>query len=331
MSRLLSTTILKKILEPKGYHFEDIRLGETKARFIRITLPAGSQLMISASNPMFPFSTSAAILIYRDKLKSYDLVRQLGIEVPKTYGIQQDLFSEEKQAIAAFLAAEKHVIVKPFNRSGSRGLTLDITTKAQLDAALRKAFNESPTALIQTQFIGEEVRFGVVNGVVRAALLRKKPTITGDGSSTIEQLIQQENNERKNLVNPLVDYPQLDDSLVSRDLLQSKRITSKDEVVELNKNTMISGGASIYNILTDVHPGYIALAEKIAQQFGSGFLAIDFMMSDYTQAPDESNYVFLEININPALSLFGSCRDGNQSKIVEDYLVPLIEKSIAIN
>jgi D-alanine-D-alanine ligase-like ATP-grasp enzyme len=328
MSSPQSIDILQKILGPKGYNFEQVLLGRAKTSFTRITSPSGSMLMISTNNPLFPFASSTARLIYKDKLKSYDLAQQLGIQTPKMVSIQRDSLRDEMANLREFLMTEKRVIVKPSNGAGSHGLTLDISSIEQFEVALETVFMDSPTALIQAQFIGEEIRFATIDGTVRSALLRKKPVVIGDGVKTVRELIRQENEDRLRIRKSLVDYPQLDSLLVPEELLNSETVPATGDAVELNKSTMIKGGASIYNILDDVHPGYLELVEKMASQFGPGFLVVDFMMSDYMQMPTQGNYIYLETNVNPALSLFYSCRDGKQSDIAERYIAPMIEKSM---
>lgn len=326
-----SIDVIQKILEPKGYSFDLMQLGERRIDFMQITSPAGKRLILANDNPLYPFATSSARLIYSDKLKSYEFVKRLGVTTPNTYVIHADQSERELDDLQDLFKNTEKVIVKPHNSEGSKGLSLDITNFQDLQTAIKVALEVSTTVLIQTQFIGEEIRFVTVNGRVKAALLRKKPMVIGDGISSIADLIKHENEERAHMSDTMVAYPQLDDSLISSELLNSTRIPEQGERVELNKKTMIRGGASMYNVLDEVNPEYIAIVEKIALQFGSGFLAVDFMLKDYTTPASSDNYVFLETNVNPALSLFYSCRDGRHVPIAEEYLVPLLERAINLD
>ena len=184
----------------------------------------------------------------------------------------------------------------------------------------------APVALVQSQFVGQEVRLTVINRKIRSALLRQKPQVIGDGKTTVKNLIEQENGARRALQHVQTPYPVLDDSLVPLDLLQSTVVPAIGEVVELSKSTMIRGGASMYEILPEVHSSYIQAVESAIQGLGDGFFVVDLMVASYSQAATPDNYIFLEMNLAPALTLYYSCRDSDHFPIVEDYLGPMLER-----
>jgi cyanophycin synthetase len=257
---------------------------------------------------------------------AYDFAEQLGISIPKSVYISID---ETSYSDAIQLLHERGpVIAKPTDSSLSNGVTLGIRTEGELTTALAFARKHSENVVVQQQVSGDEVRFPVVNGKVVAAILRQTPQIVGDGASTIQKLIHKENELRKNLPETIVPYPLLDEVLVPADLLTSQRIPAVGEVVELNRNTMIMGGASIYNVMNNIHPTYLALVEKLTRPLGKGFVVADVIIKDYTEPAEDNNYWFLEFNLTPAIKLFYSCRDGKHFRVAEDYLAPMIVKAI---
>ena len=256
----------------------------------------------------------------------YDFAKLFGVTIPATITLTH--VEGDLARASEFMKKVGTVIVKPHDSFGSNGLALNVSTYAQLEDAVTKAFNFSPSLLIQEQFYGEEIRFLTVDGTVCAALLRRKASVTGDGTSTIAQLIENENKSRKKIRNTLITYPELTEMHVGTELLHSEYVPGKGENVELNKSTMIRGGASVYSVLDQIHPSHVANVEKIASQFGTGYIAIDFMFHDHTAVATADNYVFLEANTNPVLSMFYSCRDGNHAPIVEEYIGPLFERAL---
>lgn len=321
-----SIDIIRSVMEKKGYAFKTLAFQDGKKRFTQICTADGrARLTLASSNPLYPFATSSARLIARDKMTAYDFVAQNGVPVPQSAVVppQSDLAKAE-----ALLKANGTVIVKPVKGAGSIGLTLDITTREALVDALNTVWQNDVPAVAQRQFFGEEIRFAVINGKVTAALLRQKPCVVGDGVSTMEQLISSENELRQNITDTLVPYPQLTAELVGETTVNSHAIPADGVVTELNKSTMIRGGASVYNILDTIHPSYIAAAEQAAYGLGRGFIVVDMMIADYTVPAASDNHVFIEFNLAPALSLFYSCRDGRHVPIAEKHLVPILEKVI---
>jgi D-alanine-D-alanine ligase-like ATP-grasp enzyme len=317
-----SIEIINKFLFEKGYGHEEITLAGK--RFIQIKKDGQVLWTADYTDPLYPFITSSARLISKHKDMAYDFVQMNGITIPKTAAVQS---SEYLEPALSILEEFGSVIVKPKQGSGSKGLYLNIKDEDHLRQAIEASLKFYKTVLVQQQLLGEEVRFAVANGKVQGVLLRQKPYVTGDGVSTVADLIEEENRKRLTITDTLVPYPQLDETLVDSSLLYSDKVLTKGERQELNKNTMIRGGASMFNITNEIHPGYKKLAEKAAA-FGGGFIVVDMMIQDEKAPPTPDNYGFIEFNLVPALSLFYSCRDGKHLSIVEDYLGPMIMKAM---
>ena len=318
MSAPQSITIIEDVLSRQGYEFKALELAGKW--FMQIAQGGQPLLIMGYAYPLYPFATSSARLIAKHKDIAYEFVRSNGVAVPETVVVKD----ADLRAATELLQKSRSVIVKPQGGLGSKGLSLDVTGIDELQQAVATARQYDADVLVQRQFYGEEVRFTVIKGKVRAALLRQKPHVKGDGVSTLAQLIQKENEARRNISSTLVPYPQLDAALVDLKVLESDEVVPGGEIRELNKNTMIRGGASVYDIMDEIDPGYIALAEKACQGMGSGLVVADIMIADYTVPPASDNYVFIEFNLAPALSLFYSCRDGKHVEVVEKYLAPML-------
>lgn len=327
MTRHLSLDIIQRYLEPRGYTFKKFQLGARRRTYVQIISPTNRSMVISQCKLAPPFTSISAQGLFANKSSMYDFVQLFGVAVPATLAVLKA--NREDEEATSFLKAASTVIVKPHNSFASNGLTLNITTESHLKTAITKAFEFSPSVLVQKQFYGEEIRFLTVDGTVCAALIRRKAHVIGDGVQTIAQLISEENKSRALVTDTFVSYPQLSELLVDNELLTSNKVPANREVIELNKSTMISGGASVYNVLDEIDSSYIQKVEMIASQFGTGYLAIDLMFHDHTVVATPDNYVFLEVNTNPVLSMFYSCRDGNHIPVVEKYIGPIFERALS--
>jgi D-alanine-D-alanine ligase-like ATP-grasp enzyme len=257
-----------------------------------------------------------------NKLEAYALAKLHNVRTPET--IRTDDYDQARD----FLTEHKHVIVKPSNQAGSRGLTVDVKTEDELKSAIATATFDGYAPLIQEQFIGEEMRLTVLKGKVRSAILRTTPQVVGDGVRSVRELIAAENIERESLHFQLLSYPQLDSSNIPAKYLEDETILSGGEILELSKSTMIRNGASYYGVMNGIHPDYIAIAETLAQRLNPPMLVIDLMMRDHTAPVDSDNYIFLEFNTAPAPAVYSSLRAGDSPDIVKEIVEMIDECSL---
>lgn len=328
MSHIRSIDLVEKYLENAGCKIEHIPANIEPAPISKVTLKSGQSMYLNRVDLVYPFAASALIGVYANKQTSYLLMANNKVPVPFTRVINNDDISKDE--IGQELLHEYGVVVvKPINGRRSIGLTTNIRTEDQLRKALTKALKINSKALVQEQFLGEEARFIVLDGNVKAVLLRQKPFVTGNGIDTVEKLIHSENVNRSNITSSMVTYPMLDDTNLPTEILHSQHVPTKGERVELSNATMIKRGASVFNIISSIHSSYIEVIEKIAQNFGKGMFVVDLMSKDFINKPAKTgNYIFLEFNLNAALVMCYSCRDGNHFNILEDFLGSMIIKAI---
>lgn len=310
---------LKDELIRRGYVYSELMLDR---RYKQFFTPEGKLVTTMTDYYDYPFVTQTTKKISKDKTLSYQFAISEGINVPKS------LQTSDPAQAETFLETYKKVIVKPAELGGSKGLTVDVTDSESLKTAIEKATFNGETPLIQEQFIGEELRMTVLDGKVYSAMLRETPRVVGDGVHTIQQLIEAENVERSKLSFPLITYPQLEASMFVEGLFYSQDIPNKGEIVELSRATVIKGGASLYGVLNEVHPSYIAIAEKLAARLNPPMLVVDLMMKDHTTPATDSNYIFLEFNTAPSLYIYSSIRSGDQPDVISKF-ADLVDSYVA--
>lgn len=323
---LKTIDILEKALLPYGHRFESVSLGRRKKDFVIIRDAADNTMTISAESPLYPFMTASSRLICGDKTMAYSLAESLSVTIPRSIYLERD--EVDMKACETLLSECGMLIVKPAKSSVSNGLTLNITDMDQLEVAIKHAAEYSDEVVVQQQVTGDEIRFPVIDGKVRAAILRQTPRVVGDGASTLNELIVKENQERQKITDTMVAYPMLEGQFIDEHARNGEIVPAMGEIVELNKSTMVGGGASVYNVISTIDQSYIAIAEKLAKPLGRGFTVVDIMIQDFTKPATKDNFAFIEFNLTPALRLFYSARDGNHFKVAEEYLAPMIDKAI---
>lgn len=313
--------LLKDALLDRGYTIHDLTLAEKN--FTKFVAPNGGTWITRNAQINYPFVSCTATQISNDKNMAYSLAREKGVRVPFTVEVTKENASK---VVPAELLKHGTLIVKPNNSTLSRGLTLGIKTKEELQQALDSAFAFDERALVQEQVSGEEIRFALLQGKVQAAILRQKPHLVGDGTSTVAELVDKEDAARLSVKDTAILYPRLNE-VVDLTSLTMSNVLALGERIELGKGTMIRSGASMYNVKDTIHPSYIQTVELLASELGAGFFVIDMMLDDYTKPRSATNYAFIEFNKAPVLKLFYSCRDGRHFDVLRE-LVPMIDKAI---
>lgn len=317
-----SYKLLRNEFENRGYSTSEEIINNK--RRVTFTSPSGRRWKTSVSQLSYPFNSRRIRDVSVNKEVAYEFAQKHGFSTPYTYYVSEtnEITSGE---IDDLLGRYKKLIVKPADSSLSRGLTLNIQSSDALRQAILRARTISPTVLIQEQVDGEEIRFVVMNGKVAAALLRRTPRVVGDGILTVAELIRQENSERAALDIAYVTYPLLSETIIAPSLMTNDNVLALGTALELNRATMIKNGASIYDVLDQVHSSYIDSIEKLVAQLDAKFIVVDIFFKDFTSQQQTDNYWFIEFNTSPVLKLFYGCRDGKMFDIVPS-LVGIIDQ-----
>lgn len=122
-----------------------------------------------------------------------ELLRREGLPVPEW--LQFD--SADLAAALRFLrSGPVPCVVKPVASSGGYAVTSGIRTEEELMRARLRAARVDRQLMIERQAAGEAYRFLILEGELLDVVRRHPPRVTGDGRSTIEELIAGENQRR---------------------------------------------------------------------------------------------------------------------------------------
>lgn len=293
--------IIRSALLSRGFECEDMTLDSRS--FSRFS-EDGAVRWLTYHTPAlaYPTTHNAIREISRNKTIATSYVNQLGYRTPKSITVSV----EDGIDNALGILSNAPLIVKPESGSLSRGLKRNIVAETELRDCVKKCLSDGDTCVIQEQVAGEEIRFVAIGKKLVAAVMRKRPYVIGNGVSTVRDLIKAENRDRRNINNTMVPYPELTSDMLDMPF-DNDSIPTLDEEVVLGFGTMIMNGASMYNVIDEIHPGYCEMIEHISKSLGADFIAVDVIVDDYKRF---DNYWFIEFNTSPVLRLFYSCRDG---------------------
>ena len=129
-----------------------------------------------------------AVELASDKEETNRILGDLGLPVPR-----QALVYRLRRAERAAERIGYPVVVKPLDANHGRGVTTNIGSAKELEEAYDKAKEHSDGVIVETYLEGLDHRLLVVNGQLVAAAKRVPAHVRGDGSSSVEELVENVN------------------------------------------------------------------------------------------------------------------------------------------
>ncbi|NMF65705.1 cyanophycin synthetase [Brasilonema octagenarum UFV-E1] len=240
----------------------------------------------------------------KDDCKAF--LKTLGFPVPKG-----DIVNSEKQALAVARDINYPVAVKPVAGHKGIGVTAEVRDEYELKSAFRRALeaipeNEPTRVIVEKSIVGSDFRLLCVNGRFVAAIERRPAWVVGDGKSTIQQLIRDENRKPGRLDTPTSPMTkiQCDEAMeqyLEQQGLSLDSVVEKDRNVSLRKVANLSAGGVSIDATRTVHPDNIILAQDIAQHFRLVCLGIDVIAPNLSESWKSNDFSILEINAAPGI------------------------------
>ncbi|TAK92018.1 MAG: cyanophycin synthetase [Burkholderiaceae bacterium] len=238
--------------------------------------------------------------ISTDKDLTKSLLQSCGVPVPE--GRIVDSVED------AWEAAEEiglPVAVKPCDGNHGRGVSLDLTTRADIDAAYHLANRKGGGGVIVEQFIpGNEHRVLVVGTQVVAAARGETAWVTGDGVSTVQQLVDTQLNSdlRRGegeefplgIIKPDIAAEIILD--LERQGLTAQAVPAKDRRVLIQRN-----GNVAFDVTDQVHPTIAAAACLAARVVGLDIAGVDLVVEDISRPLTQQRGAIIEVNAGPGL------------------------------
>jgi cyanophycin synthetase len=194
-------------------------------------------------------------------------------------------------------------VVKPVRGGGGVGVVGEIHDFAQLRRAIAHARRLSRRVLIERQLDGDSYRLLFLDGELLDVLRRARPHVTGDGFSTIEQLIFREH-ERRIQAGPASG---LKPFIVDLDCLYSIRRSGYElrSVLPAGASAVVKT-ATNFNARNEIADGgelaesIIETARRSADALGCRLAGVDLVTTDASRPIAETGAV-LEVEPVPGL------------------------------
>jgi len=269
-------------------------------------------------------TSSIGVDIACDKEMTKKILSEGGLPVPCGHIVRT-----EEEAVEAFLDMETTVVIKPLHGNQGKGVTLQLTSAAEVRAAFKVAQTYGEWVIIEEYIEGQHYRLVVVGERLIAAAKRVPAHVIGDGKSTIEELVAQTNadplrgeDHEKVLTKIKIDSVVLLNLTLKNLTLSS--IPTNGEVVYLRDSANLSTGGIAEDVTDLVHPDNVDLAIYASKLIGLDVAGIDLVIEDIEASYRERSGHIIEVNAAPGIRMHhfpskGKARDVGKA-IVEQVL-----------
>ena len=275
------------------------------------------------------FTSAIAEGIAGDKDLTKTLLKACGVPVP----VGQVVHSPE----AAWEAAQDiglPVVVKPSDGNHARGVTLDLRKREDIEAAWHVAEPEGSEVMVERFIPGDEHRLLIVGGKLVAAARGELVSITGNGRSTVAELIDSQLNSdpRRGFEE---EYPlDLIDprGMVAVQLELKRQELDADSVPAAGRQVIVQRNGNVAVDCTDeVHPEVAYIAALAAKVVGLDIAGIDMVAQDISKPLHAQGGAIVEVNAGPGLLMHlkpavGAPRPVGQA--IAEHLFPLGDEAM---
>jgi cyanophycin synthetase len=254
--------------------------------------------------------------------KDYTKARLAKASIPVPEG---EVVSTEGAAVAALNTIGGTVVVKPLDGRQGKGVSLHLSTPDEVVNAFRIAREFSPDVLVEEMFEGRNYRVLVVGYRMVAASERIPCHVTGDGTHTVKELIEIENQNplrgeghEKPLTKIKKDDPILT-TFMRKEGWSMEAVPQAGERVMLCAGMNLSTGGTAKDVTGEVHPSVRSLCERAARIMGMDVCGVDLVVDDIA-APVGKGGGVIEINAAPGLRMHQYPGEGEPREVGRDIV-----------
>jgi len=258
-----------------------------------------------------------------DKVLVHRLLEAKGVPVPEH--VEMPAF--DLAAGAAFLArVSGECVVKPADGSGGGAVTPGLQSADDVWRAGMFASALSSHVLVERAVTGDEYRLLFLDGRLLDVVRRARPTVRGDGTSTVAELITEQNRRRlddggRSEVTRLL-HVDLDCELtLRRQDLALRSVLAHGRQVAVKR--AVSDNARVDNVtVRDLSVEVIEVATVAARESRLRLAGVDVVTPDRTRSLGDANGAVLEVNGTPGLHYHYHVAEPDQATPVA---VPILD------
>jgi cyanophycin synthetase len=222
------------------------------------------------------------------------------------------------------------VVVKPNFGSHGKGVSINLRNPQEVLDAYKIAKEYEDTVLIEKYIKGSYYRVLVVGDKVVAVSHRICAHVTGDGTSTVKELVNKENS------NPMrgdghekpltkINIDKISEQYLKKQGLTVDYIPNEGQIVYLRENDNLSTGGVAIDVTDEIHEQNRKIIVQAARVIGLDVAGVDISTADISKPITETGGAIIEINAAPGIRMHHYPYQGtsrNAAKAIVDMLFP---------
>jgi cyanophycin synthetase len=219
-----------------------------------------------------------------------------------------------ESARAEFARFNAPVVVKPRIGSRARHTATHVRTIEDFEEAFRSAQQLCKYVLFEEHLVGKLCRATVVNGSVAGFLKKSYPTVTGDGTSTIRDLVRDKNAQKPERVWDIL-LNEANEGHIRRQGLTLDSILPQGVTIDVSQHSGRQVGGATHEMPTEIHPKLREYLERASRILDVPLIGFDLIIADPEADPDTQKWGILEANTLPFIDLHYNPLYGQTSNV----------------
>ncbi|AWL06537.1 cyanophycin synthetase [Massilia oculi] len=298
---------------------EDVRLGPSTGSIVQAAVARNIPFrrMTEGSMVMFGWGSrqrriqaaeidatgAIAESIAQDKELTKKLLDAAGVPVPQGRSVV-----DPDDAWAAAMEIGLPVVIKPKDGNQGKGVTVNVTTREQLDAGFKAASEFRDDILVERYLPGHDYRLLVVGDKMVAAARREPPQVIGDGKHTVRELVDEVNRDPRRGDGHATSLTKIRfDDIALGTLVQqgmnADSVPALGQRVVLRNNANLSTGGTATDVTDDVHPEVAERAIAAAHMIGLDICGVDLVADSVLKPMEDVGGGIVEVNAAPGLRM----------------------------
>lgn len=268
-----------------------VEVTDAEGGFYRLTYGGRS---VGCRESLSEFTTAVAMSICDDKRATRRVVEQAGVRVPA------QIPADDPEGREAFLKKHGAVVVKPARGEQGRGVSVDVRSLDEIEAAIERARAICSDVILEEYFAGQDLRLVVIDYKVVATAVRRPARVVGDGKKSIRELIEVQSRRRQAATGGESRIPL--DMETERCIREAgytfDTVLPRRREVVVRKTANLHTGGTIHDVTGETHGDLVDAAVRVARNIEIPVVGIDLIVKN----PSLPSYVFIEANERPGLA-----------------------------
>lgn len=249
---------------------------------------------IACRESLSELTSAVSMSLCADKAVTRRLLARAGLRVPS------QMAAGTRDENAAFLKRHRSVVVKPAMGEQGAGISVDLRTPEEVEAAVAYAEDNGGHPLIEEFVAGVDLRIVVIGYEVVAAAVRRPAQVQGDGRHTVSELIEKQSRRRAAATGGESRIPVDDETLrcVKDAGFHMSDTPPAGVVFPVRKTANLHTGGTLEDVTDVLSPALKTAAIGAARAINIPVTGLDFIVP----SSESADYRIIEANERPGLA-----------------------------